>query len=58
VNPVSLLDRVERPDVDDEREHRILTDDELAAILERAGRYRLLLAAAAQTGRGRARCSA
>jgi integrase len=50
VNPVSLLDRVERPDVDDEREHRIVTAEEVAAIVAAGRRHRLLLATAAQTG--------
>jgi integrase len=50
VNPVSLLDRYERPDADDEREHRVLTDDEIDRTLAAAGGYRLLLQAAAQTG--------
>jgi integrase len=50
VNPVALLDRYERPDVEDEREHRVLTDDEITSTLAAAGGYRLLLQAAAQTG--------
>lgn len=50
INPVSLLDRYERPDVEDEREHRVLTDDEIDRTLDAAAGYRLLLQAAAQTG--------
>jgi integrase len=34
VNPVSLLDRVERPSSDDEKPKRILTADELRALLD------------------------
>jgi integrase len=51
VNPVSLLDRVERPNVDDQREHRIVTIDELDAIIAAAlPHHRLMLMTAAQTG--------
>jgi integrase len=50
VNPVSLLDRVERPSTDDERVHVIVTTDEVASLVAHAGRHRLLLATAAQTG--------
>ena len=34
VNPVTLLDRFERPNTKDQREHRILTPDELEALLQ------------------------
>jgi integrase len=50
-NPVSLLDRVERPTVDDQREHRVLTGDDLDALLAAADDDdRLMFALAAQTG--------
>jgi integrase len=50
VNPVSLLDRVERPDIDDEREHVIVSTDEIAQIVANAGHHELLLTVATQTG--------
>jgi integrase len=50
-NPCRLLDQVERPSVDDQREHRILTRDQLDAMLAAADdHHRLLLATAVQTG--------
>ena len=50
-NPVAMLDRVERPSVHDERQHRILTDDETAALLAGAAdHHRLLLRVAVQSG--------
>lgn len=50
-NPVSLLDRVERPSSDDEKEKRILTAEELARLLDAIDEpYRLLFAFAAETG--------
>jgi integrase len=50
-SPVSLLDRVERPDVGDQREHRILTDAEIAALVATAeDESRLMFAFAVQTG--------
>lgn len=51
VNPVSLLDRVERPSSDDEKPKRILQDDELARLLAAVDdSYRVLFALAAETG--------
>jgi ATP-dependent helicase/nuclease subunit A len=51
VNPASLLDRVERPSLDDERPKRILSRDELRRLLERVTpTYRLLCELAAETG--------
>jgi integrase len=50
-NPCSLLDRVERPSVNHQRQHRVLTAAELDAMLEHADdQHRLLLATAVQTG--------
>jgi integrase len=50
-NPVSLLDRVERPKVDDERPKRILALDELLRLLDAIpAKYRLLFRLAAETG--------
>jgi hypothetical protein len=51
INPVSLLDSVERPSNDDESDKRILTGDErasLLAVLEPY--YRPLFSLAAETG--------
>lgn len=51
VNPVSLLDRVERPSSDDERPKRVLSPDELRRLLSSVGqRYRLIYELAAETG--------
>jgi integrase len=51
VNPVSALDRVERPAVDNEAPKRILTDSELAALLEAIDQpHRLLFTMLAETG--------
>jgi integrase len=51
VNPVSLLDRVERPSSDDERPKRVLTPDELRRLLDSVDeRYRLIYELAAETG--------
>ena len=51
VNPVSLLDRVERLPSGDERAERILSGDELARLLGAVdARYRPLFALAAETG--------
>jgi integrase len=50
-NPVSVLDHVERPSVEDQREHRVLTGAELDAMLAEADDHeRLMLALAVQTG--------
>jgi integrase len=50
-NPVSLLDSFERPSTDDQSDHRVLTDDEVAGLLDAVdGPERLMLALAAQTG--------
>jgi integrase len=50
-SPVSLLDRVERPNVDEEREHHVLTGDDLDALLAAADDDdRLMFTLAAQTG--------
>lgn len=50
-SPASLLDRIEKPDTSDERDHRILTDDETAALVACADdESRLMLALAIQTG--------
>jgi integrase len=50
-SPVSLLDRVERPSVDEEREHHVLTGDDLNALLAAADDDdRLMFVLAAQTG--------
>lgn len=51
VNPVSLLDRVERPSSDDERPKRILTADELRRLIAAVEpEFRLIFEFAAQTG--------
>lgn len=51
VNPVSLLDRVERPSSDDERPKRILTADELRCLIAAVEpEFRLIFDFAAQTG--------
>jgi integrase len=51
VNPVSLLDRVERPSSDDERPKRILTAEELRRLLAAVEpEFRLIFDFAAQTG--------
>lgn len=51
VNPVSLLDRVERPSSDDEKVKRILSADELARLLASVDDdYRLLFELAGETG--------
>jgi integrase len=50
-NPVSLLDRVERPSSDDEKPKRILTGEELARLLDGVdAEYRVLFDLAAETG--------
>jgi len=50
-NPVALLDRAERPKTDDQREHRILAGDELAALVAAVdARHRLIFRAASETG--------
>jgi integrase len=50
-NPVSLLDRVERPKTDDERPKRVLNSDELGRLLAAIDEpYRLLFELAAETG--------
>jgi integrase len=51
VNPVTLLDRFERPNTEDEREHRILAPDELTALLGAVeDMYRMIFRFAAETG--------
>ena len=51
VNPVSLLDRVERPSSDDERPKRVLTADELHRLLAAVNEpHRLIFELAAETG--------
>jgi integrase len=51
VNPVSLLDHVERPDTDDEAPKRILTDDELRRLLTAVeDEHRLVFELIAETG--------
>ena len=51
VNPVSLLDRVERPSSADEKPKRILTADELRALLAAVDKpYRVMFELASQTG--------
>ncbi len=51
VNPVSVLDRVERPNSDDERPKRILTPTELRRLLDEIDEpYALLFELAAETG--------
>lgn len=50
-NPVSLLDRVERPSSEDERPKRILSGDELARLLAAVpDRHRLVFELGAETG--------
>ena len=50
-NPVSLLDRVERPSSDDEKPKRILSAEELDRLLDAVeDAYRPLFALAAETG--------
>lgn len=50
-NPVSLLDRVERPNLDDERPKRVLAADELRRLLDSVDEpYRLVFELAAETG--------
>jgi integrase len=50
-SPVTLLDRVERPNTEDERDKRILTPDELARLIAALDEhYRLLFELAAETG--------
>ena len=50
-NPSSLLSKAERPGVDDQREHRILNQEEIQGMLAAADEHhRLLLATAVQTG--------
>jgi integrase len=50
-NPVSLLDRVERPSSDDEKPKRIMNAEELAGLLNGVDpSYRLLFDTAAETG--------
>jgi integrase len=50
-NPVSLLDKTERPSTDDEKPKRILTPAELAALLAAVEEpYQLLFDLAAETG--------
>lgn len=51
VNPVSLLDRVERPSRHDEKAKRILTGDQLSALLTAVDDdYKVLFDLAAETG--------
>jgi integrase len=51
VNPVSVLDRVERPSSDDERPKRVLTPPELRRLLDEIDEpYELLFELAAETG--------
>jgi integrase len=50
-NPVSLLDRVERPSNDDEKPKRIMHSDELDKLLDAVDpKYRLIFDTAAETG--------
>jgi integrase len=50
-DPTTLLDRVERPSLDDEKPKRILSSDELARLLAAVTpRHRLLFEFAAETG--------
>jgi integrase len=50
-NPVSLLDRVERPSSDDEKQKRIMHSDELGKLLDAVDpKYRLIFDTAAETG--------
>jgi len=51
VNPVSVLDRVERPSLDDERDKRVLTAQELQRLVAAVDEpYRLVFEFAAETG--------
>ncbi|HUR86869.1 MAG TPA: site-specific integrase [Solirubrobacteraceae bacterium] len=51
INPVAVLDRVERPSTDDEKAKRILTDAELSRLLAAVDDYyRPLFTLAARTG--------
>lgn len=51
VNPVGLLDRVERPSIEDQRPKRVLSADELLRLLEAVDEHwRLLFEVAAETG--------
>lgn len=51
INPVTLLDRVERPSRDDARAHRVLTSDESRRLLAAVDPYyRLIFELAAETG--------
>jgi integrase len=51
VSPVSLLDRVERPSLEDERTKRVLSGDELRRLLTAVDEpYRLVFELAAETG--------
>ena len=51
VNPVSILDRVERPSSEDERPKRVLTQPELHRLLDEIDEpYKLLFELAAETG--------
>jgi integrase len=50
-SPVSLLDRVERPGIEDERDKRVLTGDELRRLVAAVDEpYRLVFEFAAETG--------
>jgi integrase len=50
-SPVTLLDRVERPGIDDERPKRVLSADELQRLLASVDEpYRLIFELAAETG--------
>lgn len=51
VNPVSLLDRVERPNSDDQRPKRVLNDDERRRLLDAVDEsYRLIFEFGSETG--------
>jgi integrase len=50
-NPLALLDRVERPSIEDEKPKRVLSADELRRLVESVDEpYRLLFELAAETG--------
>jgi integrase len=50
-NPLAMLDRVERPGIDDAKTKRVLNPDELRRLIEAVDLpYRLLFALAAETG--------
>lgn len=50
-SPVTLLDRIERPSIEDERPKRVLTPDELRRLLVAVDEsYRLIFELAAETG--------